>query len=600
MSLSEQDLDNIIFQMESEVNGEASAIDKLKSFTDPIWEAVLDAGYAGDIAHQIVERYYKHDYDYTTVQGAVISNVFFQIEGLQWSEDQRPSDIGAKDLQIAQLGKLEGAKYRPKLPGKMMTKKQVQEKGRRTCYDLVERVGDTLYGIFPYKKLCDCCRTYEWRSKRDVQLESWHEGYMVLLNNIEYRVKRNPTIDRVHEGFVWEMERVRGEWKPKRPREYGKHMQREAIADSQALVSMLEPDSGKKVPGKRQMSKILVLGQRGPYLVNQLGVWDLVGGKQDIEDSTPLAIAQREYLEETGLHAPPLTKIGMYETSVFTITLFYTKDERLEGGHNPSLLVSPQRETWDECFSQFDPELMSELKSADYYRWLYQESSTVKADRERELLMNRISRKPMIWSALDLPFKVDHFLSDGRRAYICNYICYEKLSTMNNDKEIAEFLTESFSLQYKYGIRVGSSFFAVKPKEDEARMLVYAYISRYDMEKKEDGKWIVAWSRTRLGEKRKIRYEVRPKDLWNPVYVSLGIQDQYGTDEQDEIDATSSFVQQVRSFDLLPRGQIYTSDQIWHNISTFGMREMRVDPIRDLLGAQFLKDLGEGRYEALG
>jgi len=597
MSLSETELENIIFSMELETCGVDIALQKQRTFTDPIWAKVINAGFEGDLADQIIKRYYSKDYDYTTVEGAVISNIFFEISNLEWVSVKKPDEVGSKDLPLSMLGEISKAKFRPKLPGKMLTKLDVQNMGRRTCYDLVERVGDTLYGIYPYDVQCSCCISYSWKTKKEVQLESWHEGYMVLLNEIEYRVKYYPTIDRLHNGLVWEMQKIHSQWIPLRPREIGKPVQRDATADWQVTIPMLNVDEVGIVPGKRQMSKVVVLGERGPHFIQQKGVWDLVGGKQEINDTTPVSIAQREYLEETGLQPPPLIKIGSYETDHFLIHLFFCMDSRLKGGHDPSLLVQPQRGSWDEFFQMFDPELMTEVKGTDQYRWLFVEfSQTKNADKERSKMFDRINNKQILYSKDDLPFKVDHFLSTGERGYICDHPKYDSIKYLRTIEEITELLSESFLLDAKYGLKVGTSFFAVPIHCKEVHILARSYSRRYEMQTKletcqgSSTQWFVAWTEGPIGSLRATRFFSLAPDLKIPVGIEeiFGMQE-YENHELENILEDSAFHIQVQALNLFGRNVSYSCKEVTDKLLEYGFD--RPYPIEDLLRAGYFLEI---------
>jgi len=564
MDLTEDELDNLIYQIETNVCGEEVAIQRKRSYTDEIWSKVLLAGFEGDLADQIVTRYHKKDYDYTTKEGVVISNVFFPMEGSSWSENKRPSDVGAKDLPLSQLGNLNNAQYRPKLPGKMLTKMQVAKMGRRTCYDLVERVGDTLFGIFPYDIKCNCCRSYKWQKKFNLPLESWQEGYMVLIDNIEYRAKRYPTIDRMYNSMVWEMQKVEGSWIPIRPREIGKVSQNDSHADWQVTVPMLLPNEEIKIPGKAQFIKILIMGENGPCLIQKEDTWQILGGRQILRDVTPVIAAEREYVLQLKMHPPNLIKVGSCEIGPNYVHLFFVVDRRLQGGHDPTLLEDEELDIWNEFFDCMDPELMSELKSTSHFNWLSgREGLDAELEQEQALLKMKVDEKKILYTTMLLPLKVDHFLSNGQRAYIAEDVPYlDCLQRCNSEEEVMGILTESFFLRREFGLRVGSSFFSVLKKEGRMETLLLAYCKRMKMQYKVqvhgEKCWFIAWSEGRLGEKRQKRYTTLPAHEWRSFTMVEDISNSRQSETELEEINKELFLDAVPAFQLFNNGSFYT------------------------------------------
>lgn len=479
-SLSEKDLESLILQEESKFSFEAM-LQRKRAFTDPVWQKVLDAGFSGDLAEQIVARYYAEDWDYTTSLGVVISNVFFPREE-KWSEEKRPSDIGAKDLPLMMIPKVSHSKVRPKLPGKMWSKEQMKAIGRKTCYELCERVGDAFFGIYPYKRICSCCLYNDWSSFKELELLPWHEGLMIMIDNVEYRVKKKIHLDRLFNGVVWEMVYDVDNWKPVRPRELGRYPQSDSLLGIIVTVSMLSMDEHKLISGKRNMSKVIVQGKLGLVLVDQGGVWDFPGGKQELNDLSPLHTAQREYEEELGVVAPELEYVGCYESSLFLVHLYFASDDRLNGGQDSDLLTGPQLDTWNEFFLMIDKKRGREVAKDDY--------------KQRFFLANKKEGgKNLIYSQDDLPLPIRYFLSDGSKAYYCDHPRWKEIVQRGGRKsDCIAVLTERWWLKKKYNMNIGNQFFQVNISNVEQEDLVMSYIARMSMKYELRGNRVIAWA----------------------------------------------------------------------------------------------------------
>jgi len=323
----------------------------------------------GDLAEQIYQRYLKMDWDYTTPKGSVISGVVFDECGSH-QEELAYSDLGRQDLKVHELMNLtEDTLVRPKLPGKQFTQSQVYALGRRTCYSLVERVGNTFFGIDSTKK-CQCCPYNEFVKLRQLNLQDWHEGIMVKIAEEEKRVKRHPTIDRMYNGSVWEMEQVKGEWIPLRPRGINKKTQDEIVAAQQVTVPMLMSLLEKKdvsVQPRQLMSKAIVAVPGGQFLIKQNNAWDFVGGKAELNDRTPLLTLEREYFEETGLRMPKAQFFLKYETTSFQVSLYLIYDERLKPtNYALELLEGFPKMMWDYILKTDPVSVISYVSGTEY------------------------------------------------------------------------------------------------------------------------------------------------------------------------------------------------------------------------------------------
>jgi len=337
------EVDAYIFEQDMLAEGIEVADQMRKARRDDAMAKIVAYGYKGALADQIYERFQERDWDYQTPQGNVISNVVFFEKGIH-EEEPEIDNRGRKDLPMIMLEKVtEETRVRPKLPGKMMTQAQVRIKGMKTCYDIVELVGKTPYGLYPEERICNCCEHNTFVKLKEVCLQPWHEGLMVKLTGIEYRVRRYQTQDREFQGSVWETENRNEVWVKVKPRGINKRVQKEKV---QVTLPMLYRTKEQPQGGKRWMSKAIVWGREGHVLVQQNGVWDMVGGKQELKDLTPEATLMREYKEELKHECPNYTMLGSYESESFEIYLYLVKDGQMRGGIEPTLLQGIQRECW--------------------------------------------------------------------------------------------------------------------------------------------------------------------------------------------------------------------------------------------------------------
>jgi len=368
MSHIPQEIQDLIFQEDLRVEGIHVAELNRRAMHDENWKRIVMHGYDPEIASQIYSRMEKGDFDYKTPVGGVISNVCFP-HVIGRDEESVIGTQGRTDLSVDQLLEVTAdTMVRPKLPGYPMTRRQVIAMGRRTCYDIVERVGDSFYGLYPDVPICSCCRHNTYVRYSELVLQPWHEGMMVKLGLTEYRVRKNVACDKIHEGHLWEMEKVGDQWIPVKPRGLGKKEQREKLSITTAMLPS-KATVNIKLPPKRWMSKVLLRGQGGWVLINQQSGWDLVGGKQELEDKTPQDTLRREYKEELKVHLPPFLTLGTYETDLFLVYLYYVEDMRFKTTGSLESLQGVQKQVCLEALSLLKKIRVSIINS-DYQKSL--------------------------------------------------------------------------------------------------------------------------------------------------------------------------------------------------------------------------------------
>lgn len=285
---------------------------------------------------------------------------------------------------------------RPKLPGFQLTKKQVQQMGRRTCYDIVERVGDTLFGIFPEEPICSCCRHNTFVPLSSVYLEPWQEGLMLQIGGTEYRVRNFPAFDRIHGTWVWEMEKQGTEWIPVKPRGRGKKEQKvKPVVTTSMLQSARRTNDAKK----QQMSKVLVRGRDGWVFVNQKGKWDLVGGKRILEDATPEDTLRREYREELRVGLPSFLTLGKWETPDFDVFLYYVEDRRFKSV-DASLLEGVQLQTFQQAERLYRDKSSSYVIKSNYEQSILSIDSSQLAPYQQKVKerLQRMQKAETLWT----------------------------------------------------------------------------------------------------------------------------------------------------------------------------------------------------------
>jgi len=505
----ENEVDQVILQILFEQEGQEAVDFQKKAWQDDNWLRVLKAGFGGRLAQSIMERFEKQDFDYTTPEGAVISNVFFPMQGTTWTHVIRPSDKGAKDLPLSKISQVR--QWRPKLPGKMLTREQAIQRGIQTCYDLVELVGDLAYGITEEQQ-CFCCLFNKWQ-EGPIELEPWHEGVIVLVEGIEYRVKRHPTGDRVQGTFLWEMFYQEG-WHPIRPREIGKHVQTDDRILSQVTLSMISPQTSFDQTGKQVMSKVYVEGQRGPVLVNQNGIWDMVGGKQQLQDQSPMEVARREYTEELGVVPPDLTFVGKVNLEHFQLYLYYVIDSRVVGGQDPNCLTGVQKKTWDEFFRRSEGSLFAPVSSKGFRSLEY------------------------------FPFPVLRSYSDGTRFYK-----YElSMPGIVTFEDYVKARGLRFSLKEYYSTKVGSAFFEHKSQDMRHMKLMIMYAEMLGMKLEIRGSLVRAWSPVQKIWNYKEKTDLQPATQWKPVFL-----------DYEDFDSCSLF---DLAYEFVQTGQDFCSENI--------------------------------------
>jgi len=417
MALSE-DVLKIMAEEEERVEGAYAAAQLAKARDCPIWYEITVNGFREELADQIYERYQKKQWDYTTPEYAVISNCKFPGQ-FTHTDEMVYDERGRVDMPPSLLPCITPETMaRPKLPGRLLTKKQVVSMGRRTCYESVEMVGNALYGLYPAEQICDCCLFNKPEPLANLQLAAWHEGVMVFINGIEYRVRHKEAMDRPHRGIVWEHEKENGIWVPRKPRGKNKRPQKEKPMVTTAMVTA--PPLAAPVIQKQQMSKALVETRSGWFFYPQQGVWDMVGGKQVASDLTPLRTMMREYQEETRLQMPPPLYLGHYESEAFRVHLYYVRDDRLSANASPSMLTGLQAKSMEEAYKrllQKDRVVRSDLDSRISQ---CPNRKLTAAQRKRKQVMEAL-RSSIYETTLELQLPVVYHLLPQGKGYALPY-----------------------------------------------------------------------------------------------------------------------------------------------------------------------------------
>jgi len=479
MSQDYDDVEKMMLQMIIEQEGELVSHQQEKAWKNDSWMRIIKAGYSGPLAESIANRFEEKDYDYTTPEGVVISNVFFPLPGQTWSILDRPSDKGSKDLPLSKINQVE--RWRPKLTGVMKTQAQVLEKGIKTCYPLVELVGNCAYGITE-ERHCYCCLYNKWQ-KGPIHLEPWHEGVIVIVEGVEYRVKRFPTGDRIYQGALWEMYYQEG-WHPIRPREIGKLVQSDDKILSQVTLPMLNPKTNFSALSQQIMAKVYVEGAQGPVLVQQRGIWDMVGGKQTLADQSPMDVARREYEEELKVTPPELVFIGKVNLERFQLYLYYASDSRIQGGADPSLLQDLQRKAWDEFFKRAEGKLFAPTILSQGFR-----------------------------ARDSFPFPVLRSYSDGTRFYSYNVSLLGIVSV----ESFIEQVGLAKALKDMYSTVVGNAFFEHRIQDLRHNYMLMEFSRSWKMKFEVEGSIFRAWTPAqKLRVYRSERLSI-PKDRWVPI-----------------------------------------------------------------------------------
>lgn len=361
--LSLEEIQKIMLEEEERVAGRAAAVYLQEVMLDPILNRIHQKGYDGEIALQIRERYYKKDWDYQTPVGSVISGVVFDERGTHQREPIH-SNPGRNDFPVTDLTRVsEHTLVRPKLPGQLMTRQEVIGMGRRTCFDLVERVGDELYGLYPLQP-CGCCVYNEPVPLKDYVCKDWHEGLMVFLNGKEYRTRKYEVQDKIcSDGIVWEMEKQGDEWIKVKPRGVNKLETPPRLQITTPMImTVLCQEVERKDTSARWMSKAAVLSSTGWYFHIQASGWDMVGGKQELDDIDHFATMSREYKEEVGTHITHSKYLGSEKTDDFTVHYYFVYDPSIKSSYRPDLLRGVQAKSWQKCMHLLDRKLKQGMK----------------------------------------------------------------------------------------------------------------------------------------------------------------------------------------------------------------------------------------------
>lgn len=432
-----------IFLAEEEKAAGPSAAAYLEQvMRDPILNKIAHKQFPQDIALQIRARYEKKDWDYVTPMGSVISGVVFEEHKGPHEQEPEKDLRGRKDLPLMALSEITGeTMVRPKLPGYLMTRQDVRAMGRSTCYELVERVGDTLYGLYPLVQ-CGCC-LYNTPVRKDQYVpQPWHEGLMVFLNGIEYRTRHNEVCDKPYMGVIWEHEKIDGSWIPTKPRGINKQAQKEK---HQIITPMLFSKVQEEQPKVRWMSKAIVLGRDGFVFTLQSSGWDMIGGKQEIMDKTPYETMKREYYEELGKDMPEPTYLGVKAGPSFDIHMYYVMDRSLKSNHAEWQLEGFQYETWKEAFQLYKRSNVHVPQSKRHRS---------RVDKQYEHAMNKMLSSTRIVTKRNLHLPLVSYYTGGMKMYL---VPSEKMpqTTWTTEEELDAILEACFGPDRSHFIRYG-------------------------------------------------------------------------------------------------------------------------------------------------
>jgi len=413
---TDEEIEAIFYAEDLKHDGFHIASQMQRARQDDIWFLIVARGFRGELADQIYARWQKREWDYTTPAGSVISNIVFPTQGVL-QEEPYISGEGREDLPYSALAQITSdTLVRPKLPGKLMTQADVRALGRRTCYSLVERVGDTLYGLYPDVKQCECCQFNSYVRLCELVLEDWHEGIMVKIADTEYRTRRFKTLDMLYKGAVWEMEYKDDLYVPVKPRGKGKYPQKEKEQVTSPMVQgLLHDDATFKV--KRWMTKAIVWTRSGFHFHNQHGVWDMVGGKQELLDKEPDDTMRREYKEEVGKPCPRFFYLDYEETRDFMVHYYLIKDLSLSSSYDPSLLKGIQRLSFDKAIS-FYKQAPHLAYASEYSLQLFKKPGGTKAEKERKQKIIQADKHRWYETVTEMNLPLGYFLPGGIKGYL--------------------------------------------------------------------------------------------------------------------------------------------------------------------------------------